>query len=93
MSWLSAGHPPIPTKDILSWYYDDPEIQNVDEPIYIDAVDPSRSWSFRSAKTAIRQIGAGLKALGLKKGEVVGIQSFNDVCQPINAKWCIEDRY
>jgi 4-coumarate--CoA ligase len=78
MPFLSEDHREIPTKDILSWYFDDPQC-NEDEPIYIDAADTSRSYSLKQAKQSIRKIAAGLKALGLKKGDTVCLHGFNDV--------------
>ena len=80
MPWLSQDRRPIPTKDILSWYFDDPQCDQ-DKPIYIDAADPSRSYTQRQAKSAIQKIAAGLKALGLKKGDCVCLHSFNDVSE------------
>jgi 4-coumarate--CoA ligase len=78
MPFLSEDHREISTKDILSWYFDEPQC-NQDEPIYIDAADTSRSYSHRQAKRSIRKVAAGLKALGLKKGDTVCLHSFNDV--------------
>lgn len=81
MPFLSNERPPIPTKDILSWYFDDPQLDQ-DKPIYIDSANLSRSYSHRQAKTAIRKIAAGLRAYGLKKDDCVCIHSFNDVRRP-----------
>jgi 4-coumarate--CoA ligase len=78
MPFLSDDHRHIATKDILSWYFDDPQFDQ-DEPIYIDAADTSRSYSHKQAKESIRKVAAGLKALGLKKGDTVCLHSFNDV--------------
>lgn len=54
-----------------------------DEPIYIDALEPSRSISARQAKKLVRQLAAGLKAIGVKKGDCVSIHSINDIYYPI----------
>lgn len=78
MPFLSQDHRPIPTKDILSWYFDDTKF-DPDEPIYIDAVNTSISYSKNQAKDHIRKIAAGLRALGLKKEETVCLHSFNNV--------------
>lgn len=78
MPFLAQERRPIPTKDILSWYFDEPQC-DPDKPIYIDAADSTRSYSHRQARTAIRQIAAGLQAYGLKKGDCVCLHSFNDV--------------
>ncbi|KAK6587215.1 hypothetical protein PZA11_000505 [Diplocarpon coronariae] len=73
---------PIPTKDILSWTFDAPRYDQ-DEPIYIDATDPSRSISCNQARVLVRKIVAGLHAAGLKKGDCVCLHSFNDIHYPI----------
>ena len=81
MPFLAQEHLDIPTKDILSWYFDDPKLDQ-DEPIYIDATNPSRFYSHRQAKQAIRKIAAGFKAIGLKSGDTVCMHSFNDARYP-----------
>lgn len=68
----------IPTKDILSWYFDEPKC-DPDKPIYIDALEPSRHYTHRQAKNDIRKLAAGFRAQGLRKGDVVCIHSFNNV--------------
>ncbi|KAK0118804.1 hypothetical protein ONS95_007684 [Cadophora gregata] len=73
---------PIPTKDLLSWTFDDPRFDQ-DEPIYIDAKDSSRSISLNQARVLIRQLAAGFHAAGLKKGDCVCLHSFNDIYYPI----------
>ncbi|KAK5745024.1 hypothetical protein LTR17_001775 [Elasticomyces elasticus] len=83
MPFLATEHFPIPTKDILSWTFDDYR-HDWDEPIYIDAYQPDRtSISARQAKTLIRQLVAGLRALGLQKGDCICIHSLNHVYYPI----------
>ncbi|KAL2065067.1 hypothetical protein VTL71DRAFT_4207 [Oculimacula yallundae] len=72
----------IPTKDLLSWTFDDPRFDR-DEPIYIDAKDPSRSISSNQARLLIRKLVAGFHAAGLKKGDCVCLHSFNDIYYPI----------
>ncbi|KAK0937690.1 hypothetical protein LTR29_010690 [Friedmanniomyces endolithicus] len=83
MPFLATEHFPIPTKDILSWTFDD--YKHVwDEPIYIDASSPDRlSISARQSKRLIRQLISGFRAIGLKKGDCVCAHSFNDVYYPI----------
>ncbi|KAK6384286.1 hypothetical protein LTR65_009660 [Meristemomyces frigidus] len=82
MPFLAEQHYPIPTKDILSWTFDDYK-HDWDEPIYIDALKPSNAFSARQAQTVVRQLVAGFRAVGLKKGDCVCIHSFNDVCYPL----------
>ncbi|SLM39550.1 4-coumarate-ligase [Lasallia pustulata] len=62
----------IPSKDLLSWTFDELPYDQ-DQPIYIDAANPSRSLSARQAKPLIRKLVAGFRNAGLKEGEVVCI--------------------
>jgi len=62
----------------MSWYFDNSTI-DPDKPIYIDSANPSRCYSHRQAKSAILKLAAGLKAIGLEKGDCVCLHSFNDV--------------
>lgn len=82
MPFLAESHVDIPTKDILSWTFDDLSYDQ-DEPIYIDGLNPKRSISAREARSIIRKLVAGLRAIGVKKGDCVCINSFNDICYPI----------
>ncbi|EEH33848.1 4-coumarate-CoA ligase [Paracoccidioides lutzii Pb01] len=68
----------LPTKDLLSWIFDSPPYDQ-DRPIYIDAKDPSKSISCNQARKIIRQLIAGLRAAGFKKGDCLSIHSFNDI--------------
>ncbi|EXJ74639.1 uncharacterized protein A1O5_01332 [Cladophialophora psammophila CBS 110553] len=68
----------ISAKDIASFVLDNPKY-DVDKPIYIDALDQSRWYSGRKARTAVRQLVAGFHALGLKQGDCVLINSMADI--------------
>ncbi|KAJ5229008.1 hypothetical protein N7489_009716 [Penicillium chrysogenum] len=68
----------LPTKDLLSYIFDDPPYDQ-DQPIYIDVNNPSRSISCNQAKKLVRQLIAGLRESGLQKGDCVLIHSFNDI--------------
>ena len=68
----------VPLKDVFSWYFEDSKVKP-DEPIYIDASDENRHYTLNSARKTIRQLVAGFRRLGLQKGDVVCIHSFNDV--------------
>ncbi|KAJ5179077.1 AMP-dependent synthetase/ligase [Penicillium capsulatum] len=68
----------LPTKDLLSYIFDDPPYDQ-NEPIYIDARDPTRSISCNQARDFIRRLIAGLRASGLREGDCVLIHSFNDI--------------
>ena len=78
MPFLSERSAHIPTKDLISWTFDDLSY-DWDKPIYIDQARPERSVSPRQAKKLIRQIVAGLYANGFKKGDCVALHSFNDI--------------
>ena len=49
------------------------------QKIYVDAKDPSRSYSSNQARVFIRSMIGGFQAAGLKKGDCVCLHSFNDV--------------
>ncbi|KAJ5934087.1 hypothetical protein N7466_003634 [Penicillium verhagenii] len=68
----------LPTKDLLSFIFDDPPYDQ-DLPIYVDAKNPSRSISCNQARLKIRKLIAGLRAAGLRRGDCVLIHSFNDI--------------
>ncbi|KAJ5921644.1 hypothetical protein N7454_009118 [Penicillium verhagenii] len=68
----------LPTKDLLSFIFDDPPYDQ-DLPIYVDAKNPSRSISCNQARVLIRKLIAGLRAAGLRRGDCVLIHSFNDI--------------
>ncbi|KJY00047.1 AMP-binding enzyme like protein [Zymoseptoria brevis] len=82
MPFLAKEHFPLSNKDILSWTFDNLNY-DWDSPIYIDALNPSRSISARQARTMARQLAAGLKKIGLRKGDCVSIHSANDIYYPI----------
>jgi long-subunit acyl-CoA synthetase (AMP-forming) len=91
MPFLAQEHQEIPTKDILSWYFEDPKCDE-DDPIYIDAANTSRSYSQKQAKEAIRKVAAGLRAIGLKRGDTVCLHSFNDARCPVSHSFCLSIR-
>ncbi|KAH6671219.1 4-coumarate-CoA ligase-like protein [Halenospora varia] len=76
--FAAEKHVPIPTKDIASWIFDDPQYDQ-DMPIYLDAKDPSRCLSLNQARTLVRQLISGFHAAGMRKGDCVCIYSFNDI--------------
>ncbi|EMC98908.1 hypothetical protein BAUCODRAFT_84795 [Baudoinia panamericana UAMH 10762] len=83
MPFLAQEHYPISTKDILSWTFDDYK-HDWDAPIYISALEPQQhSVSARQAKSLVRQLASGFRALGLRKGDCVCIHSFNTVYYPL----------
>ncbi|KAJ5483836.1 Phenylacetyl-CoA ligase epaB [Penicillium diatomitis] len=68
----------IPTTDLLSYIFDSPQYDQ-NKPIYVDAHRPTRSISCNQARHLIRQLIAGLRAAGLRRGDCVLIHSFNDI--------------
>ncbi|KAJ5106107.1 hypothetical protein N7456_002782 [Penicillium angulare] len=68
----------LPTKDLLSFIFDDPPYDQ-DKPIYVDVKNPKRQISCNQARKLIRQLIAGLRAAGLQQGDCVLIHSFNDI--------------
>ncbi|ETN43109.1 uncharacterized protein HMPREF1541_02267 [Cyphellophora europaea CBS 101466] len=70
--------PPLPTKDILSWIFDEPTY-DVNKPVFIDATNIKRSLSLSQAQHVVRQLIAGFRAQGIKPGDCVLIHAFNDV--------------
>ncbi|RMJ23667.1 AMP-binding enzyme [Aspergillus sp. HF37] len=68
----------LPSKDLLSFIFDDPPYDQ-DEPIYVDVRNPARSISCNQARGVIRKLIAGLRAAGLRKGDCALIHSFNDI--------------
>jgi 4-coumarate--CoA ligase len=83
MPFLAQEHFPIPTKDISSWTFDDLKY-DWDLPIYIDGNNPEvNSISARQALSLIRKLAAGFRAIGVRKGDCVCINSFNDIHYPI----------
>jgi len=74
----------IPTNDVLSYIFDNPKY-DPDLPVFIDTNDPRRSISCNQARKTIRQLIAGFRARGLRKGDCVSIHSFNDVSSSCSA--------
>lgn len=72
----------IPGKDLISWYFDNPKVDD-DKPVYIDAQNPKRHYTFAQARSTIRKLAAGFRKAGLQKGDVVCLHSFNDINYPI----------
>lgn len=68
----------IPGKDLISCYFDNPKVDD-NKPVYIDAQDPERHYTFGQARSTIRKLAAGFRKAGLKKGDTVCLHGFNDV--------------
>lgn len=70
----------VPGKDLISWYFDNPKVDD-DKPVYIDAQNPKRNYTFGQARSTVKKLAAGFRKAGLKKGDVVCLHSFNDVSE------------
>ncbi|KAJ5678551.1 uncharacterized protein N7477_004184 [Penicillium maclennaniae] len=68
----------LPTKDVLSYIFDDPPYDE-DQPIFIDTRDHSRSISCNQARKLVRLLISGLRASGFRNGDCVLVHSFNDI--------------
>ena len=95
MPLLAQEHIDIPTKDIISWCYNNRSAYDQDKPvralsvldpntwliyqIYIDCADPERSISANQAYALIRKLVAGFRQAGLQKGDCVCVHAFNNV--------------
>ncbi|OCL14379.1 4-coumarate-CoA ligase-like protein [Glonium stellatum] len=77
MPFLAQEHLPVSNKDILSWIFDEQAFDQ-NQPIYIDAANPSRTICSRQARSMIRKLVGGFKAIGLLLGDCVCLLSFND---------------
>lgn len=82
MPFPAKEHVDIPTKDILSWTFDHISY-DWDDPIYVNGKNPKDSISARQAHSMIRKLTAGFKALGVRKGDCVCMNSFNDIHYPM----------
>ncbi|RAK75884.1 acyl--CoA ligase [Aspergillus fijiensis CBS 313.89] len=69
---------PLPTTDILSYIFGDPEY-DPNEPIYIDAHNPTHTLSCNGARKMVKQLIRGLQDSGLEPGDCVVIHSFNNI--------------
>ncbi|OAP55592.1 hypothetical protein AYL99_10565 [Fonsecaea erecta] len=82
MPFLAQKKVPIPNKDILSWMFDKPRFDQ-EKPVYVDAIDPSKSISANQARVIIRKLAAGFHAAGVTPGDCVCIHSFNNIDYPM----------
>ncbi|KAF2626836.1 acetyl-CoA synthetase-like protein [Macroventuria anomochaeta] len=78
MPFLAEEHIDIPMTDLLSWMFDEQKY-DADKPIYVDAAEPTRSFSSNQARCVIRKLCDGFKSIGLKEGDCVCMLSFNDI--------------
>lgn len=77
-----SGTYPLSHKDVVSFTFDDPSYDQ-ERPVLIDPADPSIYYSHDSARRLVRQLIAGLHAVGLKRGDTVCVHSFNSITYPL----------
>ncbi|KAL2410914.1 Acyl-CoA ligase azaF [Exophiala dermatitidis] len=81
--WKPSKSTPIPITDILTFAFANLGRYDNDQPIFIDATDPSRSISALRALHVVRRLIKGLKELGLKEGDCVCLHAFNNIWYPL----------
>lgn len=72
----------IPQVDLLSYLFPT-STEPCDDPTWISASDPSISLSPRQLLQWVKQLGVGLKGLGLQTGDVVMMFSPNHIFVPV----------
>ena len=72
----------IPATDLLSFVFPDGEGPS-EEPIYINADDPSNSLSLARLQVWVKRVGLGLQRLGLKEGDVGMVFSSSHIFMPV----------
>ena len=72
----------IPNQDLCSWIFNAPAY-DIDKPIFIDIENTSNHVTARQARSLVRQLCAGFRKAGLKKGDCVTIHAFNSIYYPI----------
>ena len=64
--------------DLVSWTFGN-EDYDQNREIYIDPDNPGRSITASEARSLVRKLVAGFKAVGLQRGDCVCLHAFNDV--------------
>ncbi len=72
----------IPSTSILDFFYPVNETPS-DEPLWIDAHDPSFSVSPKSARQWICRLGLGLQRQGIQPGDVCMVFTPNHIYVPV----------
>ncbi|CAI7584730.1 unnamed protein product [Penicillium glandicola] len=68
--------------DLLSFTFDGPKPYNRDQPLFIDAEDPSRSFTAAQFRQLVRTLIAGLKAHNVQPGDCVLLHLGNSILYP-----------
>lgn len=64
--------------DLVSWTFGN-ENYDQNREIYLDPDNPGRSITASEARSLVRKLVAGFKAVGLQRGDCVCLHAFNDV--------------
>lgn len=67
--------------DLLSFTFDGPKPYNQNQPLFIDAEDPSRSFTAAQFRQLVRTLIAGLKAHNVQPGDCVLVHLGNSVSE------------
>lgn len=82
----SAGADPLLHKetytDLLTFTFCGPTPYNQNQPLFIDAEDPSRSFTAAQFRQLVRTLIAGFKAYGIQPGDCVLMHLGNSVSGP-----------
>lgn len=70
--------------DLLSFTFDGPKPYNQNQPLFIDAEDPSRSFTGVQFRQLVRTLVAGLKAHNVQPGDCVLLHLGNSVSERNN---------
>ncbi|KAI1838428.1 hypothetical protein DTO006G1_3691 [Penicillium roqueforti] len=68
--------------DLLSFTFDGPKPYNQNQPLFIDAEDPSRSFTAAQFRQLVRTLIAGLKAHNVQPGDCVLVHLGNSILYP-----------
>ncbi|OQE44294.1 hypothetical protein PENCOP_c002G07832 [Penicillium coprophilum] len=68
--------------DLLSFTFDGPKPYNQNQPLFIDAEDPSRSFTAAQFRQLVRTLIAGLKAHNVQPGDCVLLHLGNSILYP-----------
>lgn len=72
----------LPQTDLITYLFP-PNADDLDNPIWLDAANPSSFVSKRQALSYIKRLAAGLKRIGVQKGDIVLMLSPNHIFVPI----------
>lgn len=68
--------------DLLTFTFNGPNLYNQNQPIFIDAEDPSQSFTGTQFQRLVRSLIAGFKAHNVQQGDTVLVMLGNSVSVP-----------